>query len=72
MARESLHQSDARLGVFLDHLEGLGVLGEVTFVLTSDHGFEASDASVTGSWRPSLDALGIPYRDEGPGLVYLL
>jgi phosphonoacetate hydrolase len=72
MARESLRQSDARLGVFLDHLEGLGVLDEVTFLLTADHGFEGSDPQVTGSWRPALDALGIDYRDEGPGLIYLL
>jgi hypothetical protein len=72
MARESLRQSDARLGVFLDHLDSLGVLDEVTFVLTADHGFEGSDPSVTGSWKPALDALDIPYRDEGPGFVYLL
>jgi hypothetical protein len=71
MARESLRQSDARLVAFLDHLDRLGVFDEVTVLLTADHGFEASDPSVTGSWRPALDALGIPYRDEGPGLVYL-
>jgi hypothetical protein len=72
MARHALEQSDARLVTFLDHLEGLGVLDEVTFLLTADHGFEGSDPSVTGSWRPALDALGIAYRDEGPGFVYLL
>ena len=72
MARDSLRQSDARLVTFLDHLERLGVLDEVTFLLTADHGFEASDPAVTGSWRPALDALGIPFRDEGPGFVYLL
>lgn len=72
MARESLRQSDARLGVFLDHLESLAVMDEVTFVLTADHGFEGSDPGVIGSWKPALDALGIPYRDEGPGFVYLL
>jgi hypothetical protein len=72
MARDSLRQSDARLVAFLDHLEGLGVLDEVTFLLTADHGFEGSDPSVTGSWRPALDALGIAYRDEGPGFVYVL
>lgn len=71
MARDSLKQSDARLSTFLDHLEALGVLDEVTFLLTADHGFETSDPTCTGSWRPALDALGIPYLDEGPGLVYL-
>jgi len=72
MARDSLRQADRRLVAFLDHLEGLGVADEVTFVLTADHGFEGADQSVTGSWRPALDALGIAYRDEGPGFVYLL
>ncbi|NYG06185.1 hypothetical protein BJ986_000672 [Phycicoccus badiiscoriae] len=70
-ARDSLRQSDARLVAFLDHLEGLGVMDEVTFVLTADHGFESADPGVTGSWKPALDALGIAYRDEGPGFVYL-
>jgi phosphonoacetate hydrolase len=72
MARDSLRQSDARLVAFLDHLERLEVLDEVTFLLTADHGFEAADPTVTGSWKPALDALDIPYRDEGPGFVYLL
>ncbi|KQU70792.1 alkaline phosphatase family protein [Phycicoccus sp. Root101] len=72
MARDSLRQSDARLVAFLDHLERLGVLDEVTFLLTADHGFEAADPDVTGSWTPVLESLGIPYRDEGPGFVYLL
>ncbi|HQR26072.1 MAG TPA: alkaline phosphatase family protein [Nocardioides sp.] len=72
MARDSLRQSDARLSVFLDQLERLGVLDDVTILLTADHGFETSSPEVTGSWRPALDALGIPYRDEGPGFVYLL
>jgi hypothetical protein len=72
MARDSLRQSDARLCTFLDHLENLGVLDDVTILLTGDHGFEGSDPTVTGSWKPALDALGLPYRDEGPGLVYLM
>ncbi len=70
MARDTLRQSDARLVRFLDHLEGLGVLDDVAFLLTADHGFEGSCPEVTGSWRAALDGLGVPYRDEGPGLVY--
>jgi len=72
MARDSLRQSDARLGVFLDHLETLGVVDEVAFLLTADHGFEAADPIVTGSWQPALESLGVPFRDEGPGFVYFL
>lgn len=71
MARDSLKQSDARLSTFLDHLESLGVIDDVTILLTADHGFEGSDPACTGSWRPALDALGVPYLDEGPGLIYL-
>src|SRR6478672_3032586 len=71
MARDSLRQSDARLVAFLDHLETLGVRDEVTFLLTADHGFEAADPIVTGSWQPALESLGVPFRDEGPGFVYL-
>ncbi len=71
IATASLVQADARLGVFLDHLERHGVIDDVTILLTADHGFEGSDPSVTGSWTPALDALGIAYRDEGPGLIYL-
>ena len=72
LARASLRQSDARLVAFLDHLERIGALDDVAILLTADHGFEGSDAAVTGSWTPALDALGIAYRDEGPGLVYLV
>ena len=70
MARDTLRQSDARLVRFLDHLEEQGALDDVAFVLTADHGFEGSHADVTGSWTAALDGLGVPYRDEGPGLVY--
>jgi phosphonoacetate hydrolase len=71
IARQSLRDSDSRLLAFLEHLDGLGVTDDVTFVLTADHGFEGADPAVTGSWTAALDSLGVPYRDEGPGLVYL-
>ena len=71
MARDALRQSDARLSVFLDHLTELGILDDVTILLTADHGFEGSSPECTGSWRAALDEVGIPYRDEGPGLVYV-
>ena len=72
IARDSLRDSDSRLVSFLDHLDGLGITDEVTFLLTADHGFERSDAAVTGSWAPALEGLGFPLRDEGPGFIYLL
>ena len=71
MARDSLRQADARLVAFLEHLDAAGAFDEVTFLVTADHGFEGTDTTVTGSWRPALDALGVPYRDEGPGFIYL-
>ena len=72
IARDSLRDSDSRLVSFLEHLDGLGITDQVTFLLTADHGFEGSDPTVTGSWRPALDRLNIPFRDEGPGFIYLL
>ncbi len=75
VARDSLAEADRRLGVFLDHLDRLGLSDRVTFLLTADHGFEAADESVTGSWTPTLEAacgrLGVTHRDEGPGFIYL-
>ncbi len=71
IARASLRDSDRRLVAFLDHLDRLGVTDDVTILLTADHGFETADPSCTGSWRGALDSLGVPYRDEGPGFVYL-
>lgn len=72
IARDSLRDSDSRLVSFLDHLDGLEITDQVTFLLTAEHGFEGSDAAVTGSWGPALENLGIPFRDEGPGFIYLL
>jgi predicted AlkP superfamily pyrophosphatase or phosphodiesterase len=75
IARASLRDADRRLQAFLDQLDRLGIADDVTFLLTADHGFEACDPQVTGSWRPALhralDPLGIGWRDEGPGFVYL-
>ncbi|HYO19638.1 MAG TPA: alkaline phosphatase family protein [Dermatophilaceae bacterium] len=72
IARDSLRDSDSRLVSFLAHLDELGITDQVTFLLTADHGFEGSDPTVTGSWQPALERLGIPFRDEGPGFIYLL
>jgi hypothetical protein len=71
IARDALRDSDRRLRVFLDHLDRLGMTDDVLLLLTADHGFEGADPSCTGSWRPALESLGVAFRDEGPGLVYL-
>jgi phosphonoacetate hydrolase len=72
IARDSLRDSDSRLVAFLEHLDALGITDQVTFLLTADHGFEGSDGSVTGNWAPALEGLDFPFRDEGPGFIYLL
>ncbi|MEP7194743.1 MAG: alkaline phosphatase family protein [Actinomycetota bacterium] len=72
IARDSLRDADSRLMSFLGHLDDLGITDQVTFLLTADHGFESSDPSVVGSWRPALERLEIPFRDEGPGFIYLM
>ena len=75
IARDSFRDADRRLCAFLDHLDRLGVTDDVTFLLTADHGFEGADPGRTGSWRPALagalDPLGVRWRDEGPGFLYL-
>jgi hypothetical protein len=70
-ARDSLRDADRRLGAFLDHLDALGVADDVVFVLTADHGFEEVDPACRGDWDDALRAAGVPFRDEGPGFVYL-
>jgi hypothetical protein len=75
IARDSFRDADRRLCAVLDHLDRLGVTDEVTFLLTADHGFEGADETRTGSWQPALhdalDPLGVGWRDDGPGFVYL-
>jgi hypothetical protein len=71
MARDSFRDSDRRLQAFLDHLDRLGVTDDVLFLLTADHGFEGTDPAVRGGWDDALRAAGVPFRDEGPGFLYL-
>jgi len=75
IATDGLRDCDARLGALLDHLESIGILDQTLFLLTADHGFETARDEVTGSWTPALhaalDPLGVPWRDEGPGFLYL-
>jgi len=75
VAVDGLRDCDARVGVLLDHLDSIGVLDDTLFLLTADHGFETARDEVRGSWAPALhaalDPLGVPWRDEGPGFLYL-
>ena len=75
IAVDAMRDCDARLGMLVDHLDSIGVLDDTLFLLTADHGFESADESVRGSWTPALhaalDPLGVEFRDEGPGFLYL-
>lgn len=75
IAADAFRDSDSRLGALLDRLLEAGVLDDTLILLTADHGFESADRSCRGDWAPtlheSLDPLGIPWRDEGPGFLYL-
>ena len=71
IARDSLRDADHRLGAFLDHLDRLGVTEDVFVLLTADHGFESVDPNCRGEWAGALRLAGVPFRDEGPGFVYL-
>lgn len=71
IAVDAFRDADRRLQAFLEHLDRVGVLDEVTFVLTADHGFEGTDTSRPGDWLPALQAAGIEVTDVGPGFLYL-
>ena len=71
VARAAMADADRRLGVWLDLVEGRGLLDDVTVVLTADHGSEAADPQCTGDWDDALVAAGIPFRDEAYGFLYL-
>lgn len=75
IALDGLRDCDRRLVVLLDHLEAQGILDDTLILLTADHGFESANESIRGSWQSalhtSLDPLGISWRDEGPGFLYL-
>ena len=75
IAADGFIDLDRRLGVLLDRLVETGTLDDTLVLLTADHGFESSDPACRGDWTPALaaalDPLGVPWRDEGPGMLYL-
>jgi phosphonoacetate hydrolase len=71
IARAAMRDADARLGVFLDHLERIGALDSTTFVLTADHGSEGADPECRGDWDAPLTDAGVNFRDEANGFLYL-
>jgi hypothetical protein len=71
VARDSLRDTDRRLGVWLDLLESRGLAGDTVVLLTADHGMEGADPACTGDWDDALTAAGVPFRDEAYGFIYL-
>lgn len=71
IAHASMQDADRRLGVFLDHLESIGVLDRTVIVLTSDHGSEGADVDCRGDWDQPLREAGLQFRDEAYGFIYL-
>lgn len=71
IAHAAMRDADARLGVFLDHLERMGMLASTTFLLTSDHGSEGADPQCRGDWTQPLTEAGVRFRDEAYGFIYL-
>lgn len=71
IARASVRDTDARMGAVLDAVEASGAWDRTAFFLVADHGMEESDPAVTGSWADALDGMGVPYRDEAYGFLYL-
>jgi hypothetical protein len=71
IAHDAMRDADARLGVFLDHLDRIGALDSTTFLLTSDHGSEGADEECRGDWDSPLSEAGVQFRDEANGFLYL-
>ena len=71
MAGAALRDTDRRLGVWLDLLDERGLTDDVVVLLTADHGMQAVDPALTGDWDAELTAAGVPFRDEGQGMLYL-
>ncbi len=71
IARDALRDADRRLGVWLDLVEGRGLLDDTVILLTADHGMEGADPTCTGDWDTALEAAGVPFRDEAYGFLYL-
>jgi hypothetical protein len=71
IAHDAMLDADRRLGVFLDHLERIGLIDRTTFLLTADHGSEGADPSCVGDWDEALRDEGIAFRDEAYGFIYL-
>ena len=71
IAHAAMRDADARLGVFLDHLERIGALDQTVILLTSDHGSEGADPRCTGDWDEPLRDAGLTFRDEAYGFIYL-
>ena len=71
LSRAGLRDSDRRLGHWLDLVESRGLLGQVTVLLTADHGMAEADPACTGDWDEALREAGIPFRDESYGFLYL-
>jgi len=71
IALSAMKDADRRLGVFLDHLDRMGVLDETAILLTSDHGSEGADPACVGDWDAPLRDAGLKFRDEAYGFIYL-
>jgi arylsulfatase A-like enzyme len=71
IAHDAMRDADRRLGLFLDHLDRIGVYDDTVFLLTSDHGSEGADPACVGDWDEPLREAGLQFRDEAYGFLYL-
>jgi predicted AlkP superfamily pyrophosphatase or phosphodiesterase len=71
IAAASVRDTDGRIGEIIDAVEASGVIDRTAFFLVADHGMEETNPAVRGNWSAALDDIGIPYRDEAYGFIYL-
>ena len=69
---QAIEHLDANVGVLLEWLDGWGILGDTTIILTSDHGMQLGDQSRAGSMKQALLDAGIAFVDGTSSMsVYL-
>lgn len=69
--RSALDETDVRVGRILDMLEAQGLAGDTLFVLTTDHGMAATDASLAATQVRAVTDAGMKAIVPDP-LVYLI
>ncbi|MGH9001481.1 MAG: alkaline phosphatase family protein [Acidimicrobiia bacterium] len=71
IAEAAVADTDGRLGAVMAAVDRAGVFEQTAFAVVADHGMEETDPAVRGDWDEALTRVGVAFRDEGHGFIYL-